>query len=54
MFDMDEPGQKAAKECAELFPPGRCKIARLTAKDPNELLKLGKGQEIITAIWGGA
>jgi twinkle protein len=52
MFDMDEPGQKAAKECAELFPPGRCKIARLTAKDPNELLKLGKGQEIITAIWG--
>ena len=26
MFDMDEPGQKAAKECAELLPPGKAKI----------------------------
>jgi twinkle protein len=51
MFDMDEPGRKAARDVAEVFPPGRCKIASLPAKDPNELLMAGKGQEIITAIW---
>jgi twinkle protein len=51
MFDMDEPGQKAAVECAQLFQPGKAKIASLTMKDPNELLVAGRGQEIITAIW---
>lgn len=51
MFDMDEPGQKAARECCELFEAGKAKIASLPMKDPNELLMAGKEQEIITAIW---
>lgn len=51
MFDMDEPGQKAARECAELFESGKAKIAVLGLKDPNELLQAGKDQEIISAIW---
>ena len=51
MFDMDEPGQKAAKECAELFAPGKAKIAHLPLKDPNECLIAGKGQEAVQAIW---
>lgn len=51
MFDMDEPGRKAAAECALLFPAGKCKIAHLPMKDPNELLMAGKGDEIVTAIW---
>lgn len=51
MFDMDEPGQKAARECAEMFEGGKAKIANLSMKDPNELLLAGKEQEIITAIW---
>lgn len=51
MFDMDEPGQDAAKECALLFTPGKCKIAHLPAKDPNDLIQAGRGKEIITAIW---
>jgi twinkle protein len=51
MFDMDEPGQDAAKECSELFTPGKCKIAHLPAKDPNELIQQNKAREIITAIW---
>lgn len=51
MFDMDEPGQKAARECAELFESGKAKIASLPMKDPNELLLAGKEQEIISAIW---
>lgn len=51
MFDMDEPGQDAAKECSELFTPGKCKIAHLQAKDPNELIQQSKARAIIEAIW---
>jgi twinkle protein len=51
MFDMDAPGQQGAKQASELFPSGRCKVATLSAKDPNELLKANKGSEIISAIW---
>lgn len=51
MFDMDEPGQKAARECCELFEGGKAKIASLPMKDPNELLMAGKEQDIISAIW---
>ena len=50
-FDMDDPGQTAAKECAELFPPGRCAIAHLPCKDPNEALLNGKSKELINSIW---
>lgn len=52
MFDMDEPGQEAAVECAQLFPHGKAKIASLPMKDPNELLVEGQGAAIIDAIWG--
>jgi twinkle protein len=51
MFDMDEPGQKAAKEVAEMFGPGVAKIATLPMKDPNDCLKAGRAQDIIQAIW---
>lgn len=51
MFDMDEPGKEAAAEVAELFPPGKCKIATLPMKDANECLVAGKGAEIVKAIW---
>jgi twinkle protein len=51
MFDNDEPGRKAAKECAEVFSPGKCKIAQLPLKDANEMLQAGREKEIIDAIW---
>ena len=51
MFDQDEPGKRAAQECAELFSPGKAKIAALPLKDANELLQAGKEQEIIQSIW---
>jgi twinkle protein len=51
MFDMDEVGQAAAKSCAELFPPGKAKIASLPLKDANDCLKAGKAAEVIQAIW---
>ena len=51
MFDMDEPGRKAAQECAELFAPGKAKIAYLPSKDANECLLAGQEREVINAIW---
>lgn len=51
MFDMDEPGREAAAEVAQLFSPGKCKIASLPLKDANECLVEGKGAEIVKAIW---
>ena len=52
MFDMDEPGRKATKECAVLFTPGKCKVASLPLKDANEMLMADRGAEVIDAVWG--
>ena len=51
MFDEDEPGRAAAKECAELLSPGRAYIASLPCKDPNECLVNGQGDAVINAVW---
>nr|WP_246505611.1 toprim domain-containing protein [Coralloluteibacterium stylophorae] len=51
MFDMDEPGQEAVAECVRLFSPGKCKVAQLPRKDPNEMLQAGDTEGIVTAIW---
>ena len=52
-FDDDEPGRAAVEECAPLFPPGRCKIARMEGfKDPNEAHQAKQGGKVIDAIWG--
>lgn len=51
MFDMDEPGQKAARDAAEIFEAGKAKIASLPFKDANECLQRGQPEAIIQAIW---
>ncbi len=51
MFDMDEAGQKAAKEVRDMMPQGYAKIAKLPLKDANEMLKAGRGKELISAIF---
>ena len=51
MFDMDDPGQRAAEECAAILKPGKAKIAKLPAKDANEMLMEGRRDELIRAIW---
>jgi len=51
MFDMDDAGQDATKEVAELLPPGKCKVASLPYKDPNECLLQNQGRKIIQAMW---
>ena len=51
MFDNDEAGQKAARECASVLPPNKCKIATLPLKDANEMLVAGRVGELIDAFW---
>ncbi|WP_052286000.1 DnaB-like helicase C-terminal domain-containing protein [Azorhizobium caulinodans] len=52
-FDADEEGRRAVEECAPLFPPGRCKVARMADfKDPSDAHQAGKSAQIIDAIWG--
>ena len=52
-FDMDEVGQKAAKECAAILSIGKAKIMSLPVKDPNEMLKLNRIDELYKATWNG-
>lgn len=51
MFDQDDAGQKAAKEVQLMFPPKYAKIAKLPLKDANEMLKEGRGKDLISAIF---
>ena len=51
MFDQDEPGQKAAVECAMQLSPGKAAIASLPLKDANEMLVAGRSKELITSLW---
>lgn len=51
-FDMDDPGRKAAIECATLLAPGKAKIWNLPLKDANEMLVAGRGKELMDAVWG--
>ena len=50
-FDMDEVGQKSVKEAAELITLGKAKVMSLPLKDPNEMLKAGRVQELFKATW---
>jgi len=53
LFDDDEPGRKAAKECAMLLTPGKAKIGTIVGfKDANEALQQGEGKRVIDAVWG--
>lgn len=53
MFDDDEPGRAATEECAALFPPRKCKVARIEGfKDANEAHMAGKGAAVLDAMWG--
>ena len=51
-FDNDEAGRKAAKECADILPPGKVCIASLNAyKDASEALQNNDSSTLIRAIW---
>ena len=50
-FDSDDAGVKASRECAQVLPPGKAKIAKLPLKDANEMLVKGRVRELIDCIW---
>lgn len=53
MLDDDEPGRKAAKECAMLLTPGKAKIGTIVGfKDANEAHMSGQGKRVVDAVYG--
>ena len=52
-FDNDPAGQKAAKEAADVLPPGKAFIARLDDyKDASDALQVHDFKSITEAVWG--
>lgn len=52
-FDNDEPGRKAALECAMLFKSGKAKIANFSPyKDASDYLQINEGKKIADIIFG--
>lgn len=51
LFDNDKAGRSAARECADLLAPGKAKIASLSLKDPNDMLKAGLQGELKQAVY---
>lgn len=53
MFDDDDAGRKAARECALLLTPGKARIGRVQGfKDANEALQAGAGAKVVDAVYG--
>jgi len=51
LFDMDDVGQKAARDCVVQVSPGKGLIATIPLKDANDMLVTGRTKELIGAIW---
>lgn len=51
MFDNDEEGKKAAKDCAAVLRPGKAYIASLPEKDASDCLVANNKSAIVSAIW---
>ncbi len=50
-FDMDEAGQQHVKEAAEILPPGKAKLAKLSLKDASDMLVAGRDKDLVSAMW---
>ena len=51
LFDTDEQGQEAAKDCADVLTPGRAAIASLPLHDANDMLVANRVKELTTAVF---
>ena len=51
MFDSDEAGMAAARECAQLMSPNKAKICELPLKDANEMLVSGRIADLKNAVY---
>lgn len=53
LFDDDDVGNKAARECALLLTPGKARIGRVQGfKDANEAHMAGQGAKVVDAVYG--
>lgn len=50
-FDNDDPGKKAARECAQILSPGKAAIVHLPLKDPSDMYVAGRGKELTNCLW---
>jgi twinkle protein len=50
-FDQDDAGRNAVMECVGLHPPGKARVVRLPAKDPNQMLMANQAQDLVRALW---
>lgn len=51
-FDMDQAGRDAVDSVTSLFPPGKLSVVSLPLKDPSDMLKAGRVEELVNALWG--
>jgi twinkle protein len=51
MMDNDDQGRQGQEEVAELFEPGKVKVATLPLKDASEMLVAGRDKEVYNAIF---
>ncbi|MBC6414729.1 MAG: toprim domain-containing protein [Chromatiales bacterium] len=51
MFDQDEVGKAAVDEAAKIVGMGRCKVAKLPAKDPCDVLKEFGADTLVKAVY---
>ena len=51
MFDSDEAGLEAARECAQLISPNKAKICELPLKDANEMLVAGRIADLKASVY---
>lgn len=51
MFDSDEAGTEAARECAQLLSPNKAKIVTLPLKDANDMLVAGRIADLKNAVY---
>ena len=50
-FDNDEAGTKASRECAQVLPPGKARIAKLPLKDANDMIVNGRVKDLVNCLW---
>ena len=51
MFDQDEAGKKATDTVAKMIKAGKCRIAKLPEKDPNEVLLKHGPHALMKCFW---
>lgn len=51
MFDSDEAGMEAARQCAQLISPNKAKICELPLKDANEMLVAGRIADLKNSVY---